>query len=29
MFENVMYIIGGFDGSRLNDISHIALPKKI
>mmetsp|Transcript_14690 Transcript_14690/g.14310 ORF Transcript_14690/g.14310 Transcript_14690/m.14310 type:complete len:320 (+) Transcript_14690:639-1598(+) len=26
MFENVMYVIGGFDGSRLNDLHHIAMP---
>lgn len=26
IFSNVMYIVGGFDGSRLNDIYHIALP---
>lgn len=26
IFNNVMYVVGGFDGSRLNDIYHIALP---
>jgi hypothetical protein len=26
IFSNVMYIVGGFDGSRLNDLYHIALP---
>lgn len=26
MFGNIMYIIGGFDGTRLNDLHHIALP---
>ncbi len=26
MFGNVMYVIGGFDGTRLNDIHLIALP---
>lgn len=24
-----MYIVGGFDGSRLNDLYHIALPGHI
>ena len=26
IFSNVMYVVGGFDGSRLNDLYHIALP---
>jgi len=26
MFGSIMYVIGGFDGTRLNDIHHIALP---
>jgi hypothetical protein len=26
IFGNIMYIIGGFDGQRLNDMHHIALP---
>ena len=26
IFSNVMYVVGGFDGSRLNDLFHIALP---
>jgi hypothetical protein len=26
MFGNIMYVIGGFDGARLNDIHHIAMP---
>jgi len=26
MFGNIMYVVGGFDGSRLNDMHHIALP---
>lgn len=26
MFGNIMYVIGGFDGTRLNDIHHIAMP---
>jgi Kelch motif len=26
MFNNVMYVVGGFDGTRLNDIYHIAMP---
>jgi hypothetical protein len=25
-YGNIMYILGGFDGSRLNDMHHIALP---
>jgi len=25
-FGNIMYVVGGFDGSRLNDLHHIALP---
>ena len=29
MYGNIMYIIGGFDGSRLNDIHHIALPSSL
>ena len=29
MFNSVMYIVGGFDGSRLNDIHHIALPSSL
>ena len=29
MFGNIMYLIGGFDGSRLNDIHHIALPMSL
>jgi N-acetylneuraminic acid mutarotase len=29
IFSNVMYIVGGFDGSRLNDLYHIALPGHI
>jgi N-acetylneuraminic acid mutarotase len=27
LIKNVMYIVGGFDGSRLNDLYHIALEK--
>lgn len=26
IFDNIMIIIGGFDGTRLNDMYHIALP---
>jgi len=26
MYKNVMYVVGGFDGSRLNDMHQIALP---
>ena len=26
MFNNIMYLIGGFDGTRLNDLYHIAMP---
>ena len=26
IFNNIMYVVGGFDGSRLNDMYHIALP---
>jgi leucine-zipper-like transcriptional regulator 1 len=29
IFDNVMYVIGGFDGSRLNDLYHIALPGQL
>lgn len=29
IFNNVMYIVGGFDGSRLNDLYHLALPGHI
>ena len=29
MFGNIMYIVGGFDGSRLNDMHHIALPSSL
>ena len=25
-FNNIMYTLGGFDGTRLNDMHHIALP---
>ncbi len=25
LIQNVMYVVGGFDGSRLNDLYHIAL----
>lgn len=28
-FNNIMYIVGGFDGTRLNDIHHIALPSNL
>ena len=27
LIQNVMYVVGGFDGSRLNDMFHIALEK--
>ena len=27
LIQNVMYVVGGFDGSRLNDMYHIALDK--
>ena len=27
LIQNVMYVVGGFDGSRLNDMFHIALDK--
>ena len=26
IFNNIMYVVGGFDGTRLNDLYHIALP---
>ena len=26
IFNNIMYVVGGFDGTRLNDVYHIALP---
>ena len=26
IFSNIMYIIGGFDGQRLNDMHHVGLP---
>ena len=26
IFNNIMYVVGGFDGTRLNDLCHIALP---
>jgi hypothetical protein len=29
MFGNIMYVIGGFDGARLNDIHHIAMPMSL
>jgi hypothetical protein len=29
MYGNIMYVIGGFDGSRLNDIHHIAMPSSL
>jgi hypothetical protein len=29
MFRNIMYIVGGFDGTRLNDIHHIAIPSNL
>jgi hypothetical protein len=29
MFKNIMYVVGGFDGTRLNDIHHIAIPSNL
>lgn len=28
-YKNVMYVMGGFDGSRLNDMHMIAFPRQI
>jgi len=28
-FSNIMYLLGGFDGSRLNDMHNIALPMNL